>query len=94
MPVGVKLVRGGIAVVRVNSALRDLSALMVTVHVMPEQSPLHPEKAEPAAGVAVSVMDTGLPYVPSQVAPQLIPAGVEVIVPEPKPVLMTLRSAA
>src|SRR5713226_5263762 len=94
MSVGVKLVREGIAGVRLNSALRDRSALMVTVHVMPEQSPLHPENAEPAAGVAVSATDMGLPYAPSQVAPQLMPAGVDVIVPEPSPVFMTFKFAA
>ena len=52
---------------------------------MPEQAPDHPVKSDPAAAVGVRV--TSVPYgkFASQVGPQLIPEGSEVISPEPLP---------
>src|SRR5260370_27968983 len=64
---------------------------MVTAHVpVPEQlPPLQPAKVEPPAGAAVSVTSVPLLYKAEHVAPQLIPAGLEVTVPLPDPVLLT-----
>src|SRR5260370_8981306 len=64
---------------------------MVTAHVpVPEQlPPLQPAKVEPPAGAAVSVTTVPLLYEAEHVAPQLIPAGLEVTVPLPDPVLLT-----
>jgi len=90
----VKSVIVGIEAVRLNSALTERIALIATTHVVPEQSPPHPEKLDPGAGAAVSVTDTVLAKVASQVTPQLIPIGLEVTVPEPSPVFMTFKSAA
>ncbi len=64
----------------------------MTAHVpVPEQAPLQPAKVEPAAGAAVRV--TVVPGVTDceHVAPQLIPAGVPVTVPDPVPLLVTDR---
>jgi hypothetical protein len=64
-----------------------VEVLIVTVHVVaePEQAPLQPENALPAAGAAVSVTRVPLANVwlhPVEPA-QLIPAGLEVTVPLP-----------
>src|SRR5207244_7459975 len=80
-------VRGGVAVV---------AAVSVTVQeVAPVQPPpLHPVKAEPAAGVAVSVTSVPVRYVPEQSVPHVIPAGVLATVPLPAPLLVTVRMKA
>ena len=79
-------------VCKLNVAVTDLAASMMTVHVpVPEQAPLHPTKMELAAGAAVNVTDVPALNDAEQVAPQLIPAGEEVIVPVPVPVLATER---
>ena len=52
---------------------------------VPVQAPLHPLKMLPAAGVALSVTLVPLLSLALQVAPQLIPAGLLLIVPEPVP---------
>src|SRR5258706_13977156 len=64
-----------------------VEVLIVTVHVVaePEQAPLQPENALPAAGAAVSVTRVPLANVwlhPVEPA-QLIPAGLEVTLPPP-----------
>src|SRR6266446_2753798 len=64
-----------------------VEVLIVTVQVVaePEQAPLQPENALPAAGAAVSVTRVPLANVwlhPVEPA-QLIPAGLEVTVPPP-----------
>ena len=68
----------------------------VTVHEpMPEHPPpLQPENMHPVCGAVVSL--TAVPPVKEavQVGPQLIPAGVEVTVPSPVPVLLTVRLGA
>ena len=80
----------------INVAVQVLFATMATVPPA-EQSPLQPEKAEPASGMAVKV--TAVPlgvvtsYAAEQVEPQLIPDGAEVTVPEPAPALLTVRVA-
>src|SRR5688572_29933772 len=60
------------------------SVIGVVTHAPPQ-----PPNREPPVGVAVNV--TVLPFVksPSQFAPQLIPAGLEVTVPAPRPVFST-----
>jgi hypothetical protein len=56
----------------------------MTVHFpAPEQAPDQPEKEAEAAGVGVRVIEDPAGKVVLQVVPQLIPAGVLVIVPEP-----------
>src|SRR5437868_5271903 len=76
------------ATVAVNVAVQLLSPLIVT-EPSAAQLPVQPVKAEPAAGVAVSV--TRLPDGKEalQVAPHVRPAGEEVTVPDPVPALLT-----
>lgn len=101
-----KTLIGGIGVARSNFGLTERAAFMESMQVSevpvqsgvvlmsPSGSTSHPPKVEPAAGVAVSVTNTELPKVASQVAPQLIPAGLEVTVPEPNPVFTTCNSGS
>ena len=75
-----------------NVAVTVDAAVTVTAQEpVPEQAPLQPAKDEPAAGAAVSV--TVVPEVTDceHVAPQLIPDGIPVTVPEPLPPLVTDR---
>jgi hypothetical protein len=60
---------------------------MLTVHVLPEvlSQPLHPVKMVSIPGVAVSVTVVALMNDAEQLLPQLIPAGLEVTVPLPRP---------
>ena len=71
----------------------DCAALMVTMHVpVPEQeAPLQPVKAEPDAAVAVSVTWVSARNDLLHVLPQLIPLGALETLPEPVPVLLTVR---
>ena len=68
-------------------AVTDFAASTVTTHVpVPEHpAPDHPVKFEPVAGVAVNVTTVPFVYELAQVAPQLIPAGLDVTVPLPFP---------
>ncbi len=76
-----------------KSAVTDLAEIMSTVQVLPEtlSHPLHPPKPESKSGVAVRVTVVPLTYVAEQVLPQLMPAGLEVTVPPPRSVLLTVR---
>ena len=76
------VVSGGI---RVKVASAVIVEFMVSVHVgdVPEHPPDHPEKVEPAAGVAVRV--TGVP------AAKVVPVGLLVTVPLPVPSCVTVR---
>lgn len=78
-----------------NSAVTFVAELIVTVHVpVPEHPPPdHPVKPEPLAGVAVRTTVAPLANGALQVAPQDMPAGAEVTVPEPVPVSETVRRA-
>jgi len=76
-----------------NIAVTLLAASIVTAHVVavPEQA-LQPEKVDPVAAVAVKVTETPELNEALQVVPQLLmPAGFDVIVPEPVPDLVTVR---
>ena len=66
--------------------------LMVTVQgaVPLHPPPLQPAKEDPPAAVAVRVTLVPLLKLAVQVAPQLIPAGLEVTVPVPVPLLVTV----
>ena len=70
-----------------NVALTDWAEVIGTVQVPLEfvQAPLHPANTEPAAALGVSTTDVPLLKFAVQVAPQLIPTGAEVTVPEPAP---------
>ncbi len=94
--------------VRVNAAVTDLAVSIVTVQdvLVPVQASDQPSKTDPASGVAVNVTEVLLAYEAEQVAPvvpaalvvpvapQLIPAGVEVTVPDPVPDLATVSVGA
>jgi len=73
-------------------AVTMVAALMVTTHEpVPEHpAPLQPVKVDPPAAAAVRVTTVPPLYEAEQVAPQLIPAGLEVTVPLPVPVLLTV----
>jgi hypothetical protein len=58
---------------------------------VPEQAPDHPEKTEPFAGVAVSMTFAPVAYAWEHVEPQLMPAGVELTVPDPLPMVATVK---
>jgi hypothetical protein len=75
----------------VNVAVAEVLAVSERVHEpVPEQAPDHPANVDPDAGVAVSVTGVPLSKFAVQVAPQLIPDGVLVTVPEPVPLTWTL----
>ena len=81
---------GGTAVLKV--AVTFLLASIVTIQLpVPEQAPDQPAKVEPEAGLAVKVTEVPEVYDSEQSEPQLMPAGLEVTVPEPKPDLVTVR---
>src|SRR5204862_497825 len=73
-----------------NVAVTERAALIVNVQVpVPEQAPDQPTKDDPGEAVAVSL--TGIAANGAeQVEPQLIPLGLEVTLPEPLPVLVTV----
>jgi hypothetical protein len=78
-------------VIAVNSAVTIRASLTVTVQAaVPVQAPDHPTNVDPAIAVAVRVTLASPGYEAEQVAPQSIPAGVEVTVPSPVPVLVTV----
>ncbi|MDH3461251.1 MAG: hypothetical protein OEM00_09825 [Burkholderiaceae bacterium] len=55
----------------------------------PVHAPLQPSKREPIAGVAVSVTDVPLLMAALQLVVQLSPAGVDVTLPLPLPLLVS-----
>ena len=74
-------------------AVTVAAALMLTVHcrLLPEHPPPdHDENTDPACGAAVRVTELPTWKLPLQVEPQLMPAGAEVTVPAPAPVLETV----
>lgn len=72
-------------------AVADLDVSIVRLQTpVPEHAPLQPMKVDPASGVAVNVTLALLVKAKEQVPPQLIPAGLLVIVPLPAPSLATV----
>jgi hypothetical protein len=70
-----------------------LAWVIVTVQVpLPVHALDQPEKVEPPAGVAVRVTFVAATKECEHVEPQLIPAGLEVTVPEPEPDFVTCNS--
>lgn len=81
-------------VLRVNVAVTDFAALIVTEQEAPVavSQPVQPEKLESATGAAVRVTEVPVLKKPEQSVPQLTPAGKEVTVPEPLPSFKTVRA--
>ena len=73
----------------VNVAVTALAAPTVSAQVEPEQSPENPAKTLPLAAVGVSVTLVPAAKLALQVAPQLMPAGLEAIEPLPVPARVT-----
>jgi hypothetical protein len=73
-----------VVVVALKVAVAALAAVILTAHVpTPEQTPLHPPKVKPAAGVAVRLTKAPLLKFALQVLGQVIPAGALVTAPVP-----------
>ncbi len=71
--------------------MTDCAALTVTVQVpVPLHAPDHPVKALPTAAVADSTTEVPDRNDDVHVAPQLMPAGLDVTVPEPLPLFDTV----
>ena len=68
--------------------LPSCTGVNVQVDDVPTHPPAQLTKTLPAAGAAVSVSGSGLNWA-EQVPPQLMPAGLDVTVPEPVPDLVT-----
>ena len=66
------------------------AASIVTTQVMPVHAPLQPTKLEPGSGITPSVTLLPAAKLAMHVAPQLIPAGELVTVPEEAPPRLTL----
>jgi hypothetical protein len=74
----------------VNVAIQLRAADSVTMPSLQSTSPLHPAKNDPAAGVPVRVTTCPKANDALQLLPQLIPAGLLVIVPLPAPCLLNV----
>jgi hypothetical protein len=80
----------GVAVLVAKVAVTLFGASATSVHGLVVQAPLQPVKVEPASGRASSVTVVPLANVVAQVAPQLIPAGLEATMPLPVPLFPTV----
>jgi len=77
--------------VGLNVAVADASAVSVRLHAaVPLHAPDQPVKVMFALGVALRVTAVPLGNVALHVCPQLMPAGLLVIVPAPEPVSCTV----
>jgi len=74
-------------------AVTDATAVTVTAQVsaVPEQAPPQPVKVELSEAAADRLTFVPGAYVAEQAAPQLIPAGSLLTLPEPEPCLVTVR---
>ena len=72
-----------------NVAVQPTAADIVTVPSAQSASPVHPAKVDVASGVAVSVTDVPTEYGSLQSPGHVIPAGLEVTVPDPVPAIVT-----
>ena len=85
---------GGVGPAMLNVAVTAVAALTVTAQVpVPEHAPLQPAKMEPASAAALSVTAVPAASDCEQVAPQAMPAGVLVTVPDPVPFFVTASVA-
>jgi hypothetical protein len=77
----------------INAALAVFAASMVMVQApVPVQAPVQPVNSALALAVAVSVTADPAAYAAEQVAPQAIPAGDELTVPGPAPLLVAVMT--
>jgi hypothetical protein len=84
--------RSAVPAVALKVAVTEVAAFMVTVHpAIPLHAPLQPVKLDVASGMAVRVTTVPASKAAEHVAPQLMPAGLELTVPPPLPALVTLR---
>jgi len=75
-----------------NVAVTLLVCVSVTAQTpVPLHAPLQPANLEPAEGVAVNVTAAPLLKAALHVDPQLMPEGVKVTAPEPRPRFFTVR---
>ena len=75
----------------VKVAITNALPINVTLQLpMPMQAPDHPANVELLFGAAVSVSMVPLVKLALHIAPQLIPAGLLMIVPAPVPALWTV----
>src|SRR5213080_4433646 len=91
VPAGVT-VRVKVCGVKVAVTVVAPETVTVQAPVPVQPAPLQPLKAEPAAGVAVSVTAVPLAKLAAQVAPQVMPAGALVTVPVPVPPFETVSA--
>ena len=81
-----------VKVLRVKVAVTVFAASIVTEQLpVPLHAPVQPAKFELASGEAVSVTEVPELYASAQSEPQLIPAGVDNIVPVPVPAFVKVR---
>ncbi len=79
---------------RVNVAVTDFAAVMVTVQVVAVEDvhPVQPVNMDVASGAAVSVTLDAASKGAEQTAPQLMVPGAEETVPPPVPLFVTVRA--
>lgn len=71
--------------------MQVLLAFIVTCPSEQSASPPQPAKVDPVVAVAVSVIAVSLVNDDEHVAPQFIPVGLDMTVPDPVPDLVTVR---
>src|SRR5436190_20951052 len=76
-----------------NVAVTLSAALIVTEQVAPDtvSHPVQPLNCEPDEATAVSVTDVPVEYGSEQSAPQSIPGGLDVMLPDPASALLTVN---
>jgi hypothetical protein len=79
------------AMSKTGNAVKSLSSVMVQGPDPPHLGPFQPVSIEPAAGVAVMVTTVPVGNAATHVAPQSMPGGWLVTVPDPVPRFSTVR---